>query len=164
MRKSCWVAAAVVVFSSVAAVSADTVAIPNRLEKARKGEWVVYSAMGGITEKQTIVEIEELDGDRQFTISSELSIGDEIVQAEEVAYSLSQADRENVELVQGENTVSVTTKRETVRGREIDVVVVETIEDGDTFLTVISDAIPVSGLVRIEANGVSVIEVEDFGE
>ncbi len=58
----------------------------------------------------------------------------------------------------------MTRERETLLDKEIDVVVVETVEEGETYRTVISDAVPISGIVRIEANGIPVVEVTGFGE
>lgn len=158
--------ALLVAVSFGAARAAETgVTIPNRLLTAVKGEWVLYSSQQNYGQKQTITDIEEKDGDKVFTILTELLVDDQVVQKKEDRFSLKAAIAEQEEMLASEGpSLKLSTESEKVKDKDVQVVVVEyTGEGGDVVRSYLSDAIPVTGMLRIEINGEPLMDLKDFG-
>lgn len=204
MSKSCCVVALAMVFISAAAVSAEfkdgdlermsleasipnrnreeimeeskrTVPLPNRLEKAKKGEWALYFVPGG-TSKYTITDIVEKDGDRLFTIMKETELTPEAmarfeetglgpkpgVETRELLFNDFVKERESIR--EKPNTVAIWKWQETLFDKEIDVTCVEMSLDEKAVFSVISDTVPVFGLLRTVTDGFPLIELKEYGE
>ena len=139
--------------------------IPMRLRTAAKGEWALYSLQDSYEQKQTIVDIEEKDGDKVFTIADEMLVDGQTVQRKEARFSLKVAMREQAEmLADDDSSIKLSAISERVKDKEVEVVVIEYKgEAGDTVRSFLSEAIPVTGMIRIEIDGDIMMELKDFG-
>lgn len=147
------------------AVAADATVkdIPLRLKKAKKGEWVQYDTAAGMVQKQTIVDITDKDDDTSFSIQTDLLMDGESLQSMTHVFSLKEAIEEQ-DGMGDDNTVTITTGKETINGKEYDTVTIETTIEESTVQTVMSGEVPVTGIIRVVIDGETLLELDDFGE
>lgn len=143
--------------------AADALAVPNRLDVAKVGEWVLYTGMGGANQKQTIAKIEEKDGDRIFTITAEMIVEGQTIQSMSQDVSYNEAVRLN-QAMAAEIGGEMSEVTEAVNGKELKMVLIDANDEGSNFKTYFSEAIPVTGLVKIVIDGEVLMEVADYGE
>ncbi len=147
------------------AVAADaTVAdIPLRLKNAQKGEWVKYNTASGMVQKQTVVHITEKEDDTAYSIQTELSMDGESLQSMTHIFSLNEAIEEQGDMGD-DDSVTVTRGTETIDGKDYDTITIETVIEDSTVQTVMSEEIPVTGIIRVVINGEAFLELDSFGE
>ena len=158
-------AVAVVVGCGVAAAGEA----PDRLPKAKAGEWVMFKLMGGMQQKQTITDIKGSGDDMEVTIKTEVimngataSTAEQTIKVGEMkkmqADAKAQADASGAKVAYSNETVEV-------KGKKFDAVVVTTEVQGMTAKTYMSDEMPVGGIIKMYTTGMAepVMEVIDFG-
>lgn len=165
MFKKLLLCAVAAVALSGSAWAAGVEDIPNRLKKANSGEWVLYSTMGGgANQRQTITNVEEKDGDKLFSIKAELSVDGQVMQTMDHQFSLKEAIKEQEEMTAEDAGVTISTGKDTLKGREIDVVILSSVLDGQEVKTIMSDEIPVTGILKILVDNEPLLELQDCGE
>ncbi len=163
MRKllfACLVAA-FVACESFAAESG--VVIPNRMLKAKEGEWVEYQVLGSMTQRQELKRIIEKDDDKVFVIDLTMLVDGNVVQTQENEFSFNDAQKEQQEM-EAKEDLQLGTEKVTAKGKEIDAVVINTTLEDIKIKSYMSMDIPVTGLIKIEMNGEPYMEVTDFSE
>ena len=155
----------VAVFFGSAQAAQSGVTIPNRLLYVEKGEWVLYLSQENHSRKETVVDIEEKNGDRMITVLHELLIDEQVVQQREEVFSLNGVLREQEEMWSEDRPeLSLSQGLEQFNGEDIEVVVVQYAgPDGVVVRSFLSDRIPVTGILKVEVAGDLYMEVSDFG-
>ncbi|MDR3210444.1 MAG: hypothetical protein LBU79_00820 [Planctomycetota bacterium] len=144
------------------------IAIPLRLPKAKVGEWVTYKMSDGGERREKVVNIRPAGGDgndSMITLRRESLVDGIRVDQQDVTFSLADIlkETENMDLVASGTTLSW--GKADFRGAEIDVVVLSSqIEGLGTSKSLMSDKVPVTGLLRIELDGKPFLELVDSGD
>ena len=163
--KTLGLALLVAVFSGFAQAAQSGVTIPNRLLFMEKGEWVMYVSQENHSQKETVVDVEEKDGDKMITVLNELLIDEKVVQQREEVFSFNAVLREQEEMWSEDRPeLSLSQGLEQFGGEDIEVVIIEYAgPDGVVVRSFLSDRVPVTGILKVEVDGDLYMEVSDFG-
>ncbi|MCD8351073.1 MAG: hypothetical protein LUC93_10735 [Planctomycetaceae bacterium] len=160
-----------IVFSTVfaAAVAADVPPLPNSLATVRPGQWVRYrhrTEYGVADQKQAILAVEGEGDDQVISIESVMTIEDEIVdeRTETVTYGVAMEEQRRA--LADAADLTVTPVVIPFNGRDLPGVRVEFRTSEGRFSLLLSDLVPLSGVIRMEEDGVDepVMELLEFGE
>ncbi len=159
------------VLSTFAAAAADAAVpdIPNPLATVRPGQWVAYrhtTEFGTADQKQTVLAVDGEGDDRVISIESVMTIEDEMVdeRTETITYGvIMEEQRKALADAVGLTVTSVVIP---FKGRDLPGVRVEFDTEAGRFTLLLSDLVPLSGVIRMEEEGVDtpVMELLDFGE
>ncbi len=144
-------------------------ALPNPLKHVQPGQWVVYriqTMFGEINQKQTILDIAGSGDERTFTIKTEMGIDGEIMDERTDTVTYQRALEEQEEALKQAGDVSISDKKITFKGRDIEAVeVVFTDEEGQKCRLYLSENVPLVGVIRMEIDGAEepAMELVDFG-
>lgn len=155
-------------FSAPAGESA-TANLPNPLKNAKAGQWVHYrvnTLFGTADQKQTLVGVDGEGDDRVLSIKTEMSIDDEVVDERTDAITYGAAMEEQERALSESENVRVSNTSVDFKGTKMDAVRVEFIQDEQRCVLIMSDQIPLVGMIRMEIEGQDepVMELLDFGE
>ena len=146
------VAAFIVMVSGLGQVARAEEA-PNCLKDVKAGEWVLYKLQGGMKMKQTVTAVT----DKEVTLSTQVMMNDKAMgPAQETRIPREAGEDKKKEEGVKPKISSATVK---VKGKEIKCVVIE-VKNAKTYL---SNEIPVTGMVKSEADGKVAMELVDFG-
>lgn len=151
-----------VVFSAFPAVTpAGEMEIPNRIAKARPGEWVRYKLSRDMYRQFTVVGFEETGVERNVVLKSQTLMNREVVKDEETSHPVSESnvllkDFADSDLAQSGGSVKV-------KGKDMDAVILSGTKDGVPFSVYTSDQIPVFGLIRLDLFGETFFKIDDYG-
>lgn len=155
-------------FGASTALTADAT-VPNRLAKAKVGEWALYRMTEGYTQKQTVAAKNGDGPEAMLTIRVENIYDGQVVNTAEIQ------EKAGLPLMppqvpEDENVkITIEKKDATVKGKTIPatVIVIDAnhgTENDDEANWYISDEIPVFGIIKQEVDGEAVFEVIDYGE
>ncbi len=160
MAKRLWIAVAVVCMCG-AVQALDFSKLPDPSKNVAVGHWATYAIMGA-EQKQTITKIEGEGDERVLTILFE-SVMEDDRETLESQVSIKELQNNPEDMPEDEATVMKLEKR-TIGGKEIDVAVLYVDGEDSGSVLVLSQAVPISGIVSMEAPGMGVLmELVDFG-
>ncbi len=165
MFKKVLYAAVLVLAVSAVSQAADFSKIPTPITKAKVGQWVTYNSMGGIQQKQSIIAIEGAGDDQVVTIKLEMMMNGQVMQSQEQKVGIKEAkDVANSPWSQDPN-IKITEAKVSVKGKDVDGVIVEFTQAGATSKLYLSNAVPIHGIVKMEVTGAPapIMELVDFG-
>lgn len=138
--------------------------LPNPLENAKEGQWVSYKMPQGMEQKQSISKIEGSGDDRKITIAFETLMGGQALHKEEKTFDYKEYQQSRFEDVSDD--VKVTKGKTSANGKDYDVSILEfTTEDGQTVKLYMSEAVPVTALVKMELGAMgALLELSDFNK
>lgn len=159
-------AAALLFFVTCVAQAADFSKIPDTTKNIKKGQWVTYKTMGGGTQKQTITEVTGSGDDREITFSIEINMGGMALPAQEQKISVKDSKAAQQEAWKQAPNTTITEGKTNANGKDYDVVIVETVQDGSGVKIYMSEQVPVTGIVKMEIAGMPepIMVVDSFGE
>lgn len=145
----------------------DVKDLPNPLKRVKAGQWVRYRLMGEVEQKQTVLSVTVVDGDTEFVVKYETKDPNLDIPDMTETHSVKNLTEGFAEtLLEGNPTLSKT--KITANGKEYDVVLLEIMDEEDGALrSYLSEAIPITGLVRMEDDDEDdglILEIIDFGE
>lgn len=151
------------------AASADTATLPNPLKDVKAGQWVVYrinTLFGAAEQKQTVENVEGVGDERVFTIKTEMSIEDELVDERTDNITYKQAMEEQDKALAEAEDVDIANTQVDVKGAKMDAVQVSFSQDGTKCTLFLSERVPLVGMIRMEVEGMDepAMELLDFGE
>ncbi len=165
-----FVLAGAVLCPSAAAGDADAAAtLPNSLENAKAGQWVLYrinTLFGMADQKQTLVAVDGEGDDRVLIIKSEMSIDGELVDERTDSITYSQAvEEQETALAEAEN-LRIGRASIDFRGTPLDAVRVDFVQDGNACVLYLSEKVPLVGMIcmTVEGQDGPSMELLDFGE
>ena len=135
--------------------------LPNRIAKAKAGEWVQYKLTREISRRFTVVEmLTDAEGDK-VKLRSETLMMDQPIKTEENVHLLANA---NVLLqkYQGGN-FEVGAAVIAVKGEDVEATTITGRKDGVAYTVYFSDAVPVFGMTRMDIMGEKLFEADAFG-
>lgn len=136
-------------------------AIPNRIGKARPGEWVIYKFTSDVSRKFTVVGFEEKDGVRHVVLKSQTLMGRAVMNEEETSHPVPDS---NV-LLKDIDTEDVQRQEEVIEIKDEKYTVTAiTVKSKGLPLTVyFSEEFPVFGLVRLDMFGKPFLTIHEWG-
>lgn len=148
------------------AQAADFSKIPNALKDAKEGQWVSYTSMGGMEQKQSITKIEGEGDERVITVKTEIIMGGNAIQSSETAVSLKDAKAAQEEAWKADPDVKISETKVTAGGKDYNAVLIESTVEGATTKLYMSEEIPVSGIIKIETSAMPgpIMEVKEFNK
>lgn len=164
MLKKFVLTAAFVVAACSLIQAADYSKLPKPLDNAKVGQWVHYKIMGGMEQKQSITAIEGDGDDRVITLTIEIMQNGAVVQSQETKLNLKEAKAQEEAARASTPDVTIVEETITVNGKSYDAVVVEGEANGMKSRIYMSEKIPVSGMLKMDAGGMAMLELVDFGE
>ncbi|MCD8140774.1 MAG: hypothetical protein LUE17_13520 [Planctomycetaceae bacterium] len=166
-----WCVLVLTVFLACAAAAAEagTPEIPNPLATVRPGQWVRYrhSTMYGVAEqKQTVLAVSGDGDERVISIESVMAIEGETVDERTDTITYGAIMEEQRSALADAADLTVTPMIIPFNGRDLPGVRVEFANVDGRFRLVLSDLVPLSGVIRMEEEGEDepVMELLDFGE
>lgn len=102
--------------------AADFSKIPNPMKNVKKGQWVTYTSMGGMEQKQTVTDVEGAGDDRVITITTEISMGGTTMPPNEQKISLKEAKAQQEAAWAADPDVKISDAKVTVGGKEYNAV------------------------------------------
>ena len=166
MLKKLFFVAVLAVAAATVTQAADMDKLPNPMLKAKVGQWVSYKMMGGMEMKQTITAIDGSGDAQTITIKSETMVPGQPAQAQEQKIAMKDAKEMQANAWKEAGEVKISEGTVAVKGKDVPAVIVEFTKDGMTSKIFMSDAIPVSPIVKMEIGGMPgpMMELADFGE
>lgn len=169
MNKLVTALALAVIFWFGAAAAAETATLPNPLRTAHPGQWVRYrinTLFGHAEQKQTLLKIDGEGDDRIFTIKSEMIIDNEPVDERTDSITYEQALAEQESALEDASGISMKSEVSELNGTKFESLRIEFHQDGKKCRLILSDSIPLVGMVRLEIEGTDdpVMELLDFGQ
>lgn len=148
------------------AQAADFSSIPNPLKNVKADQWVSYTAMGGVEQKQTVTKVEGEGDDRVVTINMEFLMNGNVMQAQETKISLKDANAEQEAAWKADPNIKVSEVTVNAAGKDIKATLIETTEQGITTKLYLSEEIPVSGIVKMESSALTepLMVVKDYSK
>lgn len=151
------------------AADIDVDLLPNPLSTARPGQWVQYriNTLFGVAEqKQTLVKVDGQGAERVFTIKSEMTVDNEVVDERTDSITYEQAMAEQDSALEDAENVTINSETITFKDITLDCVVVAFLQDGKQCRLLMSDRIPLVGMVRMDVEGMDepAMELMDFGQ
>lgn len=152
-----------------AATAAETQTLPNPLRTAHPGQWVRYrinTLFGHAEQKQTLLKIDGEGDERIFTIKSEMAIDDEHVDERIDNITYEQALSEQESALEDATNISVKNASSEFNGTILDSILVEFHQDDKKCRLLLSEAVPLVGMIRLEIEGMDepAMELIDFGQ
>lgn len=157
----------VAAFAGVA--RAEEAALPNPLKSVKVGQWVklrMFTLFGYAEQVQRVVNIQGEGDDRVITVQTEVSADGEVVNSEETSIAYQQAVNEQMTAFDDAESVKYSNITTTVNGKQMSAVQVDFVQDGQKCVLVLSEEVPLTGMVCIEIEGMDepAMELLDFGE
>ncbi len=166
MLKKFLFVAALLLAVSAASQAADLGKIPVALTKAKVGQWASYTVMGGVQQKQTVTSIEGTGDDQVITVKLEVMMNGQVMQSQDQKVTMREAKdvAGDSPWAQAPDT-KISDAKVTIKGKEYNAVLVEFTLNGSKAKFYFSDAVPVYGIVKMEAEGAPgpLMELVDFG-
>ncbi len=153
------------------AVAGDSAvaALPNPLKHVQPGQWVVYriqTLFGELIQKQTVLDVAGQGDERTFTIKTEMSVDDEVMDERTDTVTYERALEEQEEALKQAGNVDIAARKISFKGRDIDAVEVSfTDGEGQKCRLYLSENVPLVGVIRMEIEGQEEpsMELVDFG-
>ncbi len=160
--------AAAVLAASAGAAGADAPLLPNPLRRVAAGQWVRYRLnvlFGAAEQRQTVVAVSGVGDEAIITIRTEMILdGETVDEREETATYKKLLDDQAAALAEAENS-SVAPRATEFAGAAVDAVAVRYTQDGENYTLLLSDDIPLFGVIRLLREGTEepLVELLDFG-
>lgn len=166
MQKRALLAAVLTLVAASTLCAADLGKIPTPMKRAKVGQWVVYKVMGGMEQKQSITAIEGEGDARVVTVKMEMLMNGQPQMTQEQKIPLKDAVNSATSPWANSPDVKISEGKVAVKGKQVDGVIVEYSASGIASKLYMSDAVPVSGIVKMETTAMPepLMEVVDFGE
>lgn len=166
MFKRIALAALFAVFAFGLSQAADFSKIPNPMNNAKKGQWVTYTAMAGMEQKQSITEIEGTGDDRVVVIKTEVLMEGMPAQATETKVNLKDARAAQEAAWSVNPDVKISDATVEAGGKTYKTVLVEVGAQGVTTKMYMSEDIPVTGIVKMESSALPgpLMVVKDYSK
>ena len=139
---------------------AEEVKIPNRIGKAKPGEWASYK-MASVIRKFIVSGFEEKDGARHVVLRSQTLLNNDVMNEKESGHPVSDASI----LTKNIDATKATQREEVIEinGKKIKVGAISAQKDGVPVTVYVSEEIPVFGLVRMDMFGEMLFEIHEYG-
>lgn len=134
------------------AAAGESVTVPQRLQKIKQGDWILYRDDDGAFSKETVTNIERVEKEYivYYTIEAFDKVGKAVDKPQEVARFLSDEQKENAETLEAMKDAKAERKTVTIDGKKVPVVIFSKAdEDGHTVEQWYSDAISIDGRVAM---------------
>lgn len=156
-------------FAAAGAFAADLDSLPNPLAAIRPGQWVEYRhnlVFGMAEQRQKVLAVEGEGDERVITIESVMTMDGEVVDERVESITYGQALLDQRQSLADAAELSIAPAGIRVKDGSVDGVKVEFVQDDNRFTLYLSDRIPITGVARMEVEGVDdpVLELVDFGE
>lgn len=159
-------AAALLFLMTCVAQAADFSKIPDTTKNVKKGQWVSYKTMGGGSQKQTITDVTGTGDDREITFTIEMNMNGMSIPAQEQKISIKDSKAAQEKAWKEAPDTKITEDKITVNGKDFNVVIVETAQDGASVKIYMSEEVPVTGIVKMEMSAMPepLMVLDSFGE
>lgn len=167
MLKKMAVAALFAVCVSGLTLAVDMSEIPNSLDKIKEGQWVKYKMPMGGEQKQTVAKVAGKGDDMEITFKVELKMMGQEIPAQEQVVKVKTIREQLATGLKNANEVKVSKTKVTAGGKEYDVTLIESVENGQVTRAYMTDTVPITATVKVEIEGLSeepVLELVEFGE
>lgn len=151
------------------AARAEDVTLPNPLKNVKTGQWIklrMFTLFGYAEQVQRVVNIQGEGDERVITVNTEVNVDGEVVNSEETSIAYQQAVDEQMTAFDDAEDVKYSNITTTVNGKQMSAVQIDFVQDGQKCTLVLSEEVPLTGMIRIEIDGMDepAMELLDFGE
>lgn len=150
----------VLVLLSAFTLSANAVELklPNFLENAKVGQWLLYEMQQGMRMKQTVMDVT----DDEVVVSQEMIMNGQTM-AKQIVRLDKNPDQEGAVDVGGQRVVPKVSKGKiTVKGNNMDCYIIEYTSQGQKTISYMSGDIPINGVIKTEVNGNTLLMLIDY--
>ena len=153
--------------SGVRAAEPDLSLLPNPVKNAKIGQWAKYLYMANVDNTHTIIDIKGAGDSKTIVVEETVSVGETTIQSE-IREFTAQTMRDNMaEFLGVAAAATITETKVMVKDKEVDgVVMVVTMEDGNSTRHFFSETVPITGMVRVDTEDGStpILELLDYGQ
>lgn len=160
-------AGVLLLWGSAVGMAGQAPMIPNSLHDAKVGEWALYKTPNGYEQKHTVVKVDGRGPNASVVVRIDSIYKGEVVQSVEVHHEAGEPTHPFVmpDGAAPTGKIEIENKTVSVKGKPVRATVVEVDnDDNDEMKWVLSDAIPVFGLIKQEADDENEYELIDYGE
>lgn len=167
--RRCLAAAILALALAPAALAADIDQLPNPLANVKVGQWLEHrhnTAFGSAEQKQRITAVVGEGDDKVITAESVMTMDGEVVDEREESITYGAATEQQRDSLKDAEGLVITPVAIEVKDTTVDGVRVDFVQDETRFSLYLSDSIPITGVVRMEVEGMEepVLELLDYGE
>ena len=147
-----------VLFAFILSSNAAELKLPNFLENAKVGQWLLYEMQQGMRMKQTVTDVT----DDEVVVTQEMIMNGQTM-AKQVVRLDKNPDQEGAVDVGGHHIVPKVSKGKIkVKGKSMDCYIIEYTSQGQKTISYMSGDIPINGIIKTEVNGNTMLMLLDY--
>lgn len=148
------------IFSMAFLSSAADLKLPNFLENAKVGQWLLFEMQQGMRMRQSVVNVTETE----ITLKQEVLMNGQPMATQEVKLDRKPNEEGTVNIGGQQVKPKISKGKATVKGKEIDCYVIEYNSQGQNTVSYMSGEIPINGLIKSEMDGKTMLQLIDYGK